>query len=40
MVSAGREKNPRFVAQVAADFDKEDNIVVVLLMISTHRSSD
>ncbi|XP_021318362.1 thiosulfate sulfurtransferase 18-like isoform X2 [Sorghum bicolor] len=26
--SQGREKNPRFVAQVAADFDKEDNIVV------------
>jgi hypothetical protein len=40
MVSAGREKNPKFIAQVAAGFDKEDNIVVVFLMNSTHSSSD
>ncbi|XP_066347582.1 thiosulfate sulfurtransferase 16, chloroplastic-like [Miscanthus floridulus] len=26
--SQGKEKNPQFIAQVAADFDKEDNIVV------------
>uniref|UniRef100_A0A804RJZ7 Rhodanese domain-containing protein n=1 Tax=Zea mays TaxID=4577 RepID=A0A804RJZ7_MAIZE len=38
--SQGREKNPKFIAQVAAGFDKEDNIVVVFLMNSTHSSSD
>ncbi|AQK42908.1 Rhodanese-like domain-containing protein 19 mitochondrial [Zea mays] len=26
--NSGREKNPKFIAQVAAGFDKEDNIVV------------
>jgi predicted lactoylglutathione lyase len=31
--SQGREKNPQFIEQVAAHFDKQDNIVVVLLMI-------
>jgi hypothetical protein len=32
-IPPGREKNPQFIEQVAAHFDKQDNIVVVLLMI-------
>jgi hypothetical protein len=30
IVLAGREKNLKFIVQVPVDFDKEDNIVVVL----------
>jgi len=36
MDSPGREKNPQFIEQVAAHFDKQDNIVVVLLMTSPY----
>jgi hypothetical protein len=31
--SAGREKNPKFIEQIATHFNKEDIIVVVLLII-------